>query len=117
MISANTWASTRHPNSGEIRMWCSVVLQAAVDMDLKEARSRKPVIDVKAIRAEAQEWFMSDEPMRVGSFRWICDMLGLDFRRLQNMAMTREGRVKLLGLDRRRTKSNQETDEEEEEIG
>ena len=115
MIVANMGGPTRYPNSGVVRLWAAVVLQGLVDMDLKEARSRKPVIDVKAIRAEAQEWFMSDEPQRVGSFRWICDMLELDFHKIQNMAMTREGRVKLLGLDRRRSKPKQETEEEEDE--
>jgi len=113
MISANTWELKRLPRNGEVRMWCSVILQAAVDMDLKEVRRRKPMVDVTSIRKEAAEWFMADDP-EVGAFRWICDMLGLDFHKLQNMAMTREGRIRLLGLDRRRIKPEQDTEEDEE---
>ncbi len=32
----------------------------------------------------------------VGSLRWICDMLDLDYQKLQNICMTREGRSKIL---------------------
>lgn len=32
----------------------------------------------------------------VGSLRWICDMLDLDYDELQKICMTREGRAKIL---------------------
>jgi hypothetical protein len=32
----------------------------------------------------------------IGSMRWICDMLDLDFKRLQQLCSTREGRARIL---------------------
>jgi len=43
----------------------------------------------------AMNWIYSSNT-HVGSLRWICDMLDLDFNAVQQMCMTREGRSKIL---------------------
>jgi hypothetical protein len=95
------------------RLWCAVILQAATDIDLSipkiKPSPRRPnpkiFIDaIKATRKEARQWFLSGD-RDVGSFRWICDTLDLDYYRIQALCMTRHGRRFLTGNDRR-TKSH-----------
>ncbi len=46
-------------------------------------------------RRAAMHWIYSHHS-GVGSLRWICDMLDLDYVAVQNICMTREGRTKIL---------------------
>ena len=64
-------------------LWAAVLYQAISDMD--SWAERRPAID----------WVFS-ERKDVGSMRWICDMLDLDYHKLQRLSMTRSGRSLLL---------------------
>lgn len=72
-----------HDDSGYRRLWSAVVYQAIKDMEYETGR--RTVLD----------WIYSGEDS-VGSMRWICDMLDLDYQKLLHLAMTREGRRKIL---------------------
>lgn len=69
----------------ETALWSAVVLQAIKDMDSPIA------ID----RAQAMGWLDSDET-GVGSMRWICDMLDLDYNRILFLTLSRDGRKRIL---------------------
>lgn len=64
-------------------LWAAVVYQAIADMN-RTGYARL-----------AKAWIYSDR-QDVGSLRWICDMIDLDYDRLQTLSMTREGRRKIL---------------------
>ena len=66
-------------------------------------------------RGAAADWLYSKR-RGVGSMRWICDMLDLDYYKLLNLCMTRAGRAVILKKDRRRNpdKRKKKTMEEEE---
>lgn len=64
-------------------LWAAVLYQAINDID--SWSERRPAID----------WVFSDRE-DLGSMRWICDMLDLDYHKLQRLSMTRDGRSKLL---------------------
>jgi hypothetical protein len=63
------------------RLWAAVLYQAIKDLDEGES----PAINwVYARRNSA------------GSMRWICDMLDLDYSKLQMLCTTRDGRSMIL---------------------
>jgi len=70
-------------DEGYRALWATVIYQAINDID--SHTERRPAID----------WVFSDRT-DVGSMRWICDMLDLDYGKLLNLSMTREGRSKIL---------------------
>jgi hypothetical protein len=78
-------------------LWAAVLYQAISDMD--SWNERRPAID----------WVFSEREDE-GSMRWICDMLDLDYYKLQNLSMTREGRSKILkkGVPARRAEKVRE---------
>lgn len=55
-------------------LWANVLWQAVLDT-VRFARATRPT--PCAIRADAQEWFASDE-VYVGSFVWVCELMRLD---------------------------------------
>lgn len=69
--------------SGIRSMWAAVILGAFVEMNKKDARKA------------AGLWVFS-QSTKVGSMRWICDMCGFDYHKLCHMAMTREGRRRII---------------------
>lgn len=71
-------------DSGCRRLWAAVMWQAIKDVDHCEGRGA------------AFHWVYSKRT-GVGSMRWICDMLDLDYYKLQSLCMTRAGRSKILG--------------------
>lgn len=88
--------------TGCYRLWATVVHQAIKDID-------------QSPRGAAADWLYSKR-RGVGSMRWICDMLDLDYYKLLNLCMTRAGRAVILKKDRRRNpdKRKKKTMEEEE---
>ena len=64
-------------------LWAAIVYQAIADMN-HAGYARK-----------ASEWIYSDQ-QHIGSMRWVCDMIDLDYDRLQMLSMTREGRRQIL---------------------
>lgn len=64
-------------------LWAAIVYQAIADMN-RAGYARR-----------ASEWIYSDQ-QGVGSMRWVCDMIDLDYDRLQMLSMTREGRRQIL---------------------
>jgi hypothetical protein len=66
------------------RIWAHVLLNA-----LRECNHPTQCVTAKA-------WIFSSR-QGVGSLRWICDHLDLDFYEIQTLAMTREGRARLMG--------------------
>lgn len=64
-------------------LWATVIYQAINDID--SHTERRPAID----------WVFSERTDEC-SMRWICDMLDLDYGKLLNLSMTREGRSKIL---------------------
>lgn len=67
------------------RLWGSVVLPAVRDADMNTRDGK-----------DARMWLQSDD-YNPQSFRWICDSMDLDFRKLQMLATTRHGRQLILG--------------------
>lgn len=78
-------------------LWAEVIRQAIRDIHVCTGRS----FEDRRLRNDALEWLNSqnDEPQ---SFLWICDMLDLDANKIRMMSLTREGRNRLLGKDRKR---------------
>jgi len=68
------------------RIWAHVLLNA-----LRDCNKVNQCVTAKA-------WIFSRRT-DVGSLRWICDHLDLDYDEIQLLALTREGRAKLLGRD------------------
>ena len=67
-------------------LWTSVLYQAVRDADNEIIRGRK---------GPGFYWIFSDRK-DVGSMRWICDMVDLDYHKLQLLCTTRSGRAKIL---------------------
>lgn len=64
-------------------LWAAIVYQAIADLN-RVGYARR-----------AKEWIYSAQ-QGVGSMRWVCDMIDLDYDRLQMLSMTREGRRQIL---------------------
>ena len=79
-------------------LWASVLFQAIRDMDTTR-------------RKTAASYIFSNRD-DVGSMQWICAMLDLDYRRLQMLCTTREGRNKI--LKRKEKHEKQESDDDAE---
>ena len=110
--------------SKDRRLWAAVILQAVADVDLNTptvtpgSRGKKQEFineEFNSIRTDAINW-LTEDASYVGSFRWICDSLGLDFYRLQNMALTKEGRKKLRGNDKRNKIERDDTESDEGDV-
>ena len=63
------------------RLWAAVMYQAIKDVDCGDARG------INWVYARRNS---------VGSMRWICDMLDLDYSKLQMLCTTRDGRSMIL---------------------
>jgi hypothetical protein len=72
-------------------LWSAVLFQAIRDLD-------------SCRRREAVNWVFSDRTQPC-SMRWICDVCDLDYEKLQNMCLSRAGRARLLGRDKRNRKA------------
>lgn len=70
-------------DSGYRALWAAVLYQAIRDADRGDGRGT------------AMDWIYAPRS-GAGSMRWICDMLDLDYRKLQHLCMTRNGRSKVL---------------------
>jgi hypothetical protein len=68
-------------DAGCRRLWAAVLYQAIKDVDYGES----PAIN----------WVYSRRK-GIGSMRWICDMLDLDYHKLTALCMTRDGRSRIL---------------------
>jgi len=66
------------------KLWASVLLIAIRDMNHKNKWR------------DAKFWMYSKNQNRIGSAKWVCDMLDLDLNALQQMCATRAGRAKIL---------------------
>lgn len=84
------------------RLWAAVVLQAIKDVDCNP-------------KGAASDWVYSKRS-GIGSMRWICDMLSLDYYKLLNLCMTRSGRAVILKQDRRRNPDRRKKKVMEEEV-
>lgn len=93
-----------HPKNVDVtgcyRIWAAVVHQAIKDID-------------QSPRGAAADWMYSKRTS-VGSMRWICDMLDLDYNKLLTLCMTRAGRAVILKKDRRRNPDRRKGKEIEE---
>ena len=65
-------------------LWACVMVRGVLDMDDRS----------KPVSTDAKEWCWSDE-QTPGSFWWICEMLDLDYNKIQMACLTREGRSRL----------------------
>lgn len=65
------------------RLWSAVIHQAVHDLD------------GVANATLARDWIYGKR-QDVGSMFWVCDMLDLDYNKLQTLCMTREGRRQIL---------------------
>lgn len=64
-------------------LWASVILTALRDIQRNEGR------------ISALNWMFSAEHGK-GSMRWVCDVCNFDYEKLQRLAMSREGRRRIL---------------------
>jgi hypothetical protein len=76
-------AETASNANGYTALWAAVMIVAIEDMDIPGGAEN------------AKRWIFGDGET-AGSFIWICDMLDLDYNRLQMACMSREGRKELL---------------------
>ena len=70
-------------DEGYRALWSTVLYQAIHDID--SHTNRRPAI----------AWIFGPRE-DLGSMRWICDMLDLDYDKLISLSMTLEGRAKIL---------------------
>ena len=90
-----------------VRLWCAVILQAIADIDIqakdrylrlkasKKSQGSMPYKLMTLITNEATEWIESTSTQKY-SFEWICDVCGLDQRKIREMSRSRHGRKQLL---------------------
>ena len=90
-------------DEGYRALWATVIYQAIND------------IDSHTERRVAIDWVFSDRS-DVGSMRWICDMLDLDYHKLVRLSMTREGRSKILKKDVMTMRMRREQEREQENV-
>ena len=64
-------------------LWASVILTALRDIQRNEGK------------ISALNWIFSTEHGK-GSMRWVCDVCNFDYYKLQHLAMSREGRRRIL---------------------
>lgn len=96
------------PIDNSIRaLWSAVIIQAITDMELREKQKTKA--NNTWLREAALRWIASSE-QHEGSMFWICEMLDLDFRKLQMMALTKSGRQKILMSKKMRDRLAEETE-------
>lgn len=75
-------------------LWAAVIIQAFRDLKSRSHHGDGTKEDPAVLRSRAFVWINERDPQYVNrpqSFRWICDMLDLDYRKLQLMSRTREG--------------------------
>ena len=82
-------------------LWASVIVQAIKDMDSR----------ILCDGRVAKNWMYAARHNNVGSFEWICEMLGLDADRIRTICLTRDGRKRLKNNNEgnRRRKQRKET--------
>jgi len=73
--------SDKLDDAGCRRLWAAVMYQAIKDVDCGDSRGIN--------------WVYSRRT-GVGSMRWICDMLDLDYNKLSMLCTTRDGRSMIL---------------------
>lgn len=90
-----------------VRLHCAIILQAIADIDIqqkdrfirlqhsKKSRQSMPYKLMTLMTNEATEWIESPATHR-HSFEWICDVTGLDARKIRELSRTRHGRKMLL---------------------
>lgn len=82
-IDKTTAPTPRNDDEPYRALWASVLFLAIRDCNRKgHARA-------------ATHWIYAPHD-EIGSLRWICDMLDLDYHKLQGICMTREGRAQIL---------------------
>lgn len=66
-------------NSNERQLWCAVLLQAYLDLEAACRTTGRTKDGRYSIicGVDAWDWFHSRE-RSIGSFRWICDVVGID---------------------------------------
>lgn len=90
-----------------VRLHCAIILQAVADIEIqhkdrftrlqnsKKSRESMPYKLMSLLTNEATEWIESTATHR-HSFEWICDVTGLDARKIRELTRTRHGRKMLL---------------------
>ena len=89
----------RSTHVGEIGLWLCVLKDAILCACGKvpaTAKGQKSKEDYEADKQEeikrAQAWFKSDNTM-VGSYLWVCDVLGYDAGKLRELVEVKYGRL------------------------
>ena len=89
------------------RVWCAVILQSIVDIDiqaktkytrLRATKKGRETIDFKIMTLLSNEAieYIESPSKRVFGFEWVCDMCDLDRDRIRELSRTRHGRKMLL---------------------
>ena len=85
--------------SGMRALWAAVLFQAVRDLDNEFFRMYKEDRQRPRTYGPAYWWVYSDRE-DAGSMRWICDMLDLDYHKLQHLCASRSGRNQILKRDK-----------------
>ena len=102
MVGRYQSEDTSAPIDNSIRaLWSAVIVQAITDLELRE--NKKTKANNTYLREAALRWVTSNKKGG-GSMFWICEQLDLDYRRLQMLALTREGRKKIFMSQKEREK-------------
>ena len=107
MVGRYQSEDTSAPIDNSIRaLWSAVIVQAITDLELRE--NKKTKANNTYLREAALRWVTSNKKGG-GSMFWICEQLDLDYRRLQMLALTREGRKKIFMSQKEKEKMQRRT--------
>ncbi len=63
------------------KLWKQVLHQACKDLYKREERDQIKQNANELHTLSAKNWFSKDDNIEIGSFRWICDFLDLDYKK------------------------------------
>ena len=77
----------------EVQMWCCVLQLAVLDAEPWITNNPNKTYEQRYYGKFAMMWLMS-ESRHPGSFRWICDLLGVDRRKIRrNIGITNDSGI------------------------
>jgi hypothetical protein len=98
MLPSQFWARLADPRSEPTKRLMVAVLEEAIAVVVN--RSSRGSDDHRAVVAEAERWFRSDDRSAPFAFATICDVLGMDPDRVRQAVAAWQGRRRLFARPR-----------------
>ncbi len=64
-------------------LWIAVLLNAKNDLEKEANKYKNKSSIIKFNNNSALYWFNNDHNEEIGSFKWICELLNIDFKRVR----------------------------------